>query len=101
MDLKKSVWYPDSNGGNAKIIGRAARMGPPENTSQNAVTVTKSELRGTLGPAHDWKSLRIPFVELHMQLPEDGSDLSEKLVVAMQEFADKFIAENGLEPNKR
>lgn len=96
-----SVWKQGSDGTPARTFARDARMGPPENLAQNAVTVKASEFRGTLGPAFNWKPTRTPCVQLTMALPDDGSTLQDELVTAMQAFADKFIADHNLEPVKR
>ena len=77
---------------------RDARMGPPEQRAQNAVVVRTSRFVGTLGPDHGWKRSVTPYVQLTLSLPSDRLDLQAKLTEELKAFADRFIAENGLEP---
>ena len=77
---------------------RDARMGPPEGRAQNAALVRTSRFSGTLGPDHGWKGYETPYVQLTLSLPSDRLDLQAKLTEELKAFADRFIAENGLEP---
>lgn len=85
-------------GSNVVEYERDARMGSPKSGAQNAVMVRCSTYLSTLGPDHDWERSEYPYVQLTLALPEGREDLQAKLAEEMKTLADRFIAENGLEP---
>ena len=79
---------------------RSARSGDPRCGVQNTVQIRCSAFRGTLGPTHQWEPTHTPYVQLTMALPAGREDLQAKLTEALKVFADRFIAENDLDPRK-
>ena len=73
-------------------------MGPPKNRARNSVLVRTSHFHGTLGPDGGWEQYETPYASLTISLPSGRDDLRDKLTEELKEFANRFLANNGLDP---